>query len=180
MALWSQASGADEATHPSAAILAGYSYNNSCNGLGPELPDYCDPYGVGFGLRIGVTFPFQLYLRGVVVYHLGYSLLDGGVKAHTWYPGGEAGFDLPLGPVIVRPYIGVGAVVFRLTAAPPPGATSPNHSESWVDPAVWPGVSVLVPIGHFFAGLDGYGIAAGPSDAGESTIGAFAMAGARL
>jgi hypothetical protein len=90
----------------------------------------------------------HLYLGGTFVYHLGSTDTQFGleIKHNLLYPGVEVGYDLGLGPVLVRPYAGIG-VEFAF-------ATTGNQSGAANNFAFWPGVTVAYPIGSFFVGGD--------------------------
>jgi opacity protein-like surface antigen len=87
----------------SAAILVGYGTNN---------------LNLGFGARVGYTLPMHLYLGVTFMYFLGQSQSSpdgtGGTlseSVHILFPGIEAGYEIPAGPIMVRPYAGLGYVV---------------------------------------------------------------------
>ena len=121
----------------SAALLAGYGFGSA--------PNY---YGLALGARAGYTLPMHLYVGGTFVYHLGSTDTQFGleIKHNLLYPGIEVGYDLGLGPVVVRPYAGLG-VEFAF-------ATTGNQSGSANNFAFWPGVTVAYPIHPFFVGGD--------------------------
>ena len=79
----------------SAAVLAGDGFKDGLN--------------LGFGARVGYNID-KIYVGGTFVYHLGKSEDFGTLssKANVYYFGAEGGYDLPAGPVVVRPYLGVG------------------------------------------------------------------------
>ena len=121
----------------SAALLVGYGFGSA--------PNY---YGLALGARGGYTLPMHLYVGGTFVYHLGSTNTQFGleIKHNLLYPGIEVGYDLGLGPVLVRPYAGLG-VEFAF-------ATTGNQSGSANNFAFWPGVTVAYPIHQFFVGGD--------------------------
>jgi hypothetical protein len=87
-----------------AGLLAGYGVHGDPNFL-----------GVGLGFRVGYAMPSNLYIGGTFIYHLGSSqdygtsiLGDESVKFGIYYFGAEVGYDLYLGPVILRPMAGIG------------------------------------------------------------------------
>ncbi|NOU33282.1 MAG: hypothetical protein HOO96_35745 [Polyangiaceae bacterium] len=84
---------AQEAEHPkvSVGLLVGYA-STSLN--------------FGFGARGGYTFPMNLYVGGTLQYHLGTSVLDSRIS--LLYGGAEGGYDFHVGPVVIRPYGGIG------------------------------------------------------------------------
>jgi len=158
------ASGAPEAPAPkddadkkslppfSAAILGGWGFNGAAK--------------LGLGLRAGYTLPMHVYVGATFVYHLGES--EGGATASFFYPGAEGGYELTLGPVLVRPYVGVGALVLH--------ESLPPQSASKMYFALWPGVMAAYPITPmFFVGAD-----ARYTISGYGFLGLFATFGARF
>ncbi len=87
----------------SAAGLIGY-------GIGFDSGPPSGPgneYGFGFGARGGYTFPFQLYVGPSFIYYIGTSPTNN-VTVHTFTLAAEAGYELVVGPVEVRPFLGIG------------------------------------------------------------------------
>jgi hypothetical protein len=88
------------------APLAGYGFN----GL-----------GFGAGVRGGYTFDYPIYVGGTFMYHAGSEdnpVSGPGIVASNsrlFYPGIEAGYDVGIGPVLVRPYVGTGILFGRLS-----------------------------------------------------------------
>ena len=132
------------AGHGSVAALLGYGFK--------------DPVGVGIGVRGGYTLPMNLYLGGTFVYHLGKSESTGlgDVKANLYYFGFEGGYDFAAGPVVVRPYLGLGPATFKgsFPGYNLGGVSVPSSDTSETRFAFWPGASVLYPLDNFFIGGD--------------------------
>lgn len=67
-------------------------------------------YGAGIGLRAGITLPLSLYLGAGYDYFAGQDLeaedLDIVVSTHQLM--GNVGYDLGLGPLTLRPVVGLG------------------------------------------------------------------------
>jgi hypothetical protein len=87
------------------APLAGYGFN----GL-----------GAGAGVRAGYTFDTPVYVGGSFMYHTGENNIvnQPGVtdsNSSYLYPGVEVGYDIGIGPVLVRPYVGTGLLVGRMS-----------------------------------------------------------------
>ena len=122
------------AGHASVAGLLGYGFK--------------DGVGLGLGVRGGYTLPMNLYLGGTFVYHLGktQSTPFGDVKTNIYYFGFEAGYDVAAGPVVVRPYLGLGDVAASASFA------GVSASDSKI--GFWPGATVLYPLGSAFIGGD--------------------------
>jgi hypothetical protein len=113
-----------------------------------------DAFKTGIGGRIGYTLGSGLYFGGSYVSHFGTQ--DGPVQANVSYAGGEVGYELAAGPVIVRPYVGAGlASIYASVFVPPMGSFQGGRIEASDRRfAVWPGASVLVPIDRAFIGVD--------------------------
>jgi hypothetical protein len=81
-----------------------------------------DDYGVGAGVRAGYTFAATpLYLGGT---GLGYRPEDDTEDVQLYSLDFELGYEVSAGPVVLRPYLGLGAylVIFDLTERSEPGA----------------------------------------------------------
>ncbi len=125
------------AGHASVAGLLGYGFKDGLN--------------LGLGVRGGYTLPMNVYIGGTFVYHLGKS--EGGADVNLFYVGPEGGYDIPAGPVVVRPYLGLGVASAKVTSdlsAFGGGKISDSSSRF----AVWPGATVLYPLGNAFVGGD--------------------------
>ena len=123
------------AGHASVAGLLGYGFK--------------DGVGLGLGVRGGYTLPMNVYIGGTLVYHLGKS--EGGFSEHIAYVGVEGGYDLVAGPVVVRPYVGLGDAIVTVKSDVPGFGSISGSSGNF---AVWPGASVLYPLGSAFVGGD--------------------------
>jgi len=94
-----------EGRRVTAAPLVGYGFND---------------LGFGIGGRVGYTFDKPVYLGATFMYHAG---KDGVVEAPGvtsssstfMYPGVEAGYDIGIGPVLLRPYAGAGLLIGRIS-----------------------------------------------------------------
>src|SRR3954447_2669894 len=74
-----------------------------------------NPYGVGLGLDAGITLPvLPIYVGGRFMYYFGdsASFSEGGVglklDAHYVMYGVDLGYDAELGPIVLRPGLGIG------------------------------------------------------------------------
>jgi hypothetical protein len=133
------------AGHASVAALLGYGFKDYVN--------------VGLGVRGGYTLPMNLYVGGTFVYHLGKSVDTGAGSAKTniYYFGVEGGYDIAAGPVVVRPYLGLGPATARSTIPAfnfGAGFTTPETTVTDTKLALWPGATVLYPLGPAFVGGD--------------------------
>jgi hypothetical protein len=144
------------------ALAASAFYAQPASAMGPSAGllvgnGFKDGYNVGIGARGGLTLPMNLYVGGTILYHLGKteSTPAGDITANVWYLGGEGGYDLGVGPLTIRPYLGLGYANLRVSA---PDAcvlgTCVGGSNSTGKLAFWPGVTGLVGLGSIFVGAD--------------------------
>src|SRR5262249_13332509 len=131
---------------PSAALLLGFATND---------------LNLGLGARGGYTLPNNIYIGGTLVYHVGTSqeatLLGTTIKNsfHLLYPGPEGGYDIAAGPVLVRPYLGLGpGIASGSSSIGLTGGSVMETSASSTNFAIWLGGTVLYPIGQFIVGGD--------------------------
>jgi hypothetical protein len=126
----------------SAQALVGFAFND---------------VGFGLGARGGYTLDNHVYIGGTLLYHLG----NNGVSALMI--GGEGGYDFPVGPIIIRPYGGLGMVNVSVSipayTVPGPGGPTTYGGGSVSDTKVgfWPGCQFLYSIPgneKFFVGGD--------------------------
>jgi hypothetical protein len=113
-------------------------------------------YGLGVGARVGYTLSSRIYLGGTFVYHVGES--NGPLTYGLYYFGPEVGYNVPLGPLVVRPYVGGGygslhTTYHGLAMIPGGGSAGTNGDFNGrsATPYLWPGVTILVPLGNAFA-----------------------------
>jgi hypothetical protein len=96
----------------------------------------------GIGARGGYTFPQP---TGPGHFYVGGLLSDHFVSnGNVFYIGPEGGYELPAGPVIVRPYIGLGLANEHGDSVTVEGITV--GGESTTDFAFWLGGAVLYPV----------------------------------
>lgn len=133
--------------HAAESPTAGHGSVGGLLGYGFE-----DGLKLGLGVRGGYTLPMNVYLGGTFVYHLGESESAGGVEAsaNLYYFGAEGGYDIPAGPVVVRPYLGLGAATVSVKIEGGPFDVSDSETRF----AVWPGATLIYPIGSAFVGAD--------------------------
>jgi hypothetical protein len=124
-------------------VLLGYGFGSGGGG-----GESVNPYGLGLGARIGYTLPMNLYIGGTFVYHLGGSRSAGGggpsVSYSTWYVAPEVGYEIAAGPVMVRPYVGIGLAEAHEGSVTVDGITVGGGSTSGV--VFYPGATVLYPL----------------------------------
>lgn len=141
-----------EPTRKSVALLAGY-------GLPIDtFKGDMSPYRFGFGMRAGLTLPFGGYLGGTFVQHVGTSRR--GTRAgdergylafaHSTYLGPEIGWELASSRILVRSYVGAGALLrIGRTVV---GTSSRSDEDLFFHLA--PGALGAVRFGGVFAGID--------------------------
>jgi hypothetical protein len=148
------AGAAEHDGYGSAGLLLGFGVPTSSNQAD------VNPAGFGLGVRGGYTLPFNLYLGGTFVYHLGGSRSTpvGDYSMNVLYFGVEAGYDIEAGPVIIRPYLGLGDLIGVVSVPevclPAPFGGCFGGSDSASAFGLWPGAAVLYPIDNFFIGGD--------------------------
>ena len=139
-----------------------------------------DGYNLGIGARGGVTLPFSLYVGGTFVYHLGKSESTpaGDVTVNAFYFGPEGGYDIGVGPLTIRPYLGLGYAHFRASV---PESTiagiTVGGSTSEGRLAFWPGATALIGLGGLFAGIDGRYVAVVDGGDGANALALFLTGG---
>jgi hypothetical protein len=127
----------------------------------------------GIGARGGYTLPnTPIYIGGTLAYHFGSD------NVHSFLFGAEGGYDLLVGPVIVRPYLGLGAGIISFSGVNIPGIGTVG-GESKTEFALWPGATVMYPINNFFVGGDArvYILPGVPSGADAAGLGIYATGG---
>lgn len=100
-------------TSSTAHALPGLTLSGSVRGLyGSPTDDLrLNPYAGGIGLRLGVTLPASLYLGGSFDYFFGESetsALDIEQSASVLQVMARVGYDLGVGPLTLRPQLGLG------------------------------------------------------------------------
>lgn len=112
----------------------------------------------GVGARAGYTFETPVYVGGTFLYHFGNSsnaanpngVID--TDRRFYYPAVEAGYDIGIGPVLVRPYGGVGVLFVRTEL------TSNGVSSSATDKQlmIYPGATAqyIFPRSPIYVGAD--------------------------
>jgi hypothetical protein len=115
---------------------------------------FVTPYGVGFGLRAGVTLPLSLYLGASFDYFFGQSkddavqMLASGEKLSTSTTQvlGNVGYDLGFGPLTLRPSLGLGLSDSSLKSA--------GRSNSDARFVASPGAELIVGLGLLTASAE--------------------------
>lgn len=170
---------ADGAGYGSVGALLGVGFATSSN-----VADV-NPAGFGLGVRGGYTLPMNVYIGGTFVYHLGGSTSTpaGDLSFHMLYFGVEGGYDIEAGPVIVRPYLGLGDVIGVGTVpqvcAPIIGCVGGGSASSGAF-GLWPGAAVLYPIDNFFVGGDARFVIATGDNSDFTEFSLFATGGLKF
>jgi hypothetical protein len=112
----------------------------------------------GVGARAGYTFETPVYVGGTFLYHFGNSTNAANPNGVTdtdrrfYYPAVEAGYDIGIGPLLVRPYGGVGVLFVRTEL------TSNGNSNSATDKQlmIYPGATAqyIFPRSPIYVGAD--------------------------
>ena len=114
----------------------------------------------GIGARAGYTFETPIYVGGTFLYHFGNSSVVSPAGASVveadrrfYYPAAEVGYDVGIGPVLVRPYGGAG-VLFARTSLTSNGAVSDSATDKQL--MIYPGVTAqyILPRSPLFLGGD--------------------------
>jgi hypothetical protein len=114
---------------------------------------------LGVGVRAGKSsFVEHLWVGGTAVYHAGHSVSGAanGVRyeasSSVVYFGPEVGYDFEVGPVIVRPYGGIGLAALSASAT----TAGVSASDTVTKLVIWPGATVLYGLtgSRFFVGGD--------------------------
>jgi Outer membrane protein beta-barrel domain len=98
---------ADDGLNLYAGIVGGYSAT-------VDQPEgVADPMGLAIGARAGLTLPTtSVYVGGLFLYHVGdsVSLGTGGAElsSSSYMLGAEGGYEWSLGPLVLRPSLGLG------------------------------------------------------------------------
>lgn len=137
---------------------------------------------LGFGARGGYTLGNRIYVGGTLVFHLGTSDESSGPAgklestARFFYTGAEGGYEIPVGPVAIRPYAGVGVILAMVSLK----SGGESQSDTSTSLAFWPGctVSYAIPHSSFYVGGDTKLVIA--TKGGDPSFGMFATGGMRF
>lgn len=117
---------------------------------GAQIGAGSDNLGLGIGARLGYTLPMRLYVGGAFTYYATTASYGNG-SVYVLLPGGEVGYDAKLGPVVLRPYGGVGMAVARASVRI--GGVDATASDSRA--AVWAGAQLTYDVTrNFYVGGD--------------------------
>ena len=148
------------------AVLAAMLSVKSAHALGVSAGllvgnGFKDGYNIGVGVRAGVTLPVTpIYVGGTFIYHFGKTetepLTNQDFTTKTFYFGPEGGYDIGVGPLTVRPYLGLGyaSVSTTIPTISVGGISIGGGSASASKLAFWPGATALFSLGGAFVGAD--------------------------
>lgn len=136
----------------------------------------------GVGARAGYTFDSRVYVGGTFLYHFGNSNVETTGLGVTdtnrtfYYPAGEAGYDIGVGPVLVRPYGGVG-VIFAHTSVTTNGIEASATDKQLM---IFPGITAqyIFPRSPVFVGADTRVLI--PLEGESASFNVFATAGVSM
>lgn len=100
-------------------------------------------FNVGLGARAGYTLDNNVYVGGTFLYHFGSDdriVGPAGItetNSYLLYPGVEAGYDIGIGPVLVRPYGGAG-LLFATSSVKTNSVEAKNTDSAFM---LWPGIN---------------------------------------
>jgi hypothetical protein len=102
-----------------------------------------NPFGVGLGLSAGVTLPVMpIYVGGRFVYYLGdsasFSQSGVGLKLDSHYVmyGVDLGYDAELGPIVLRPGLGIGRATLENSSTTLGVEVSSSDSSLYLAPSI--------------------------------------------
>ncbi len=117
---------------------------------GAQLGAGSDGLGLGVGARIGYTLPMRLYVGGAFTYY-GTTATSSNGAVYILAPGAELGYDAKIGPVVLRPYAGVGMAIARANVRIGNATATASDSRA----ALWAGAQVTYDITpSFYLGGD--------------------------
>ncbi|MGD8858875.1 MAG: outer membrane beta-barrel protein [Myxococcales bacterium] len=115
-----------------------------------DLPDgAAEPMGPAIGARAGLTLPTtDVYVGGLFLFHTGESVSIGSmgaeVSSSSFMLGGEAGYELSLGPLVLRPSLGLGLHQVSLDVSGPAAVMADEDSGAFY---LSPGVNAMISLG---------------------------------
>jgi hypothetical protein len=138
---------ADPATANSIQLGVGFRY-----GFSLEDGDL-NPWRTGIGLQGGYTLPNAVYLGGNFEYFFGEKSQELGVErsGNVWQLMAEGGYDLGLGPIVVRPKLGAGVAGLNGEVCGNPGGCASNSDTK---PVLAPGAALMLLTPKFSAAVD--------------------------
>jgi len=135
----------------------------------------------GMGARAGYTFETPVYVGATFMYHFGDDGFASGQGVSEssrsfYYPAAEVGYDVGIGPVLVRPYAGAG-ILFNRTSITTNGVSdSVTNSELMIYPGVT--AQYILPKTPVFVGGDMRAVL--PIEGEAASFSLFATAGLKM
>jgi hypothetical protein len=135
----------------------------------------------GVGARAGYTFETPIYVGGTFLYHFGNSTVVSPAGASVvesdrrfYYPAAEIGYDIGVGPFLIRPYGGA-SILFIRTAVTTNNVTSDSVTDKQL--MIYPGVTAqfILPRSPLFVGADMRALL--PLEGENASFSLFATAG---
>ena len=102
-----------------------------------------NPYGIGIGVRGGVTLPSALYLGASFDYFFGESDDAVDIDFNLYQVMGNVGYDIGLGPLTLRPSLGLGVANTSVEA----DVIGVSLSETESDFVLSPGAEGIIGLG---------------------------------
>lgn len=143
---------ADDASSSPPAASDAAARTNGLSAAGLVGNGFEDGVNLGVGARLGYELE-RVYLGGTFVYHFGEERSASAfgftrtVSVNVYYFGGELGYDLSAGPLVARPYVGLGIGTARGCI----DSACDTESRAYVAP----GAAVLYPVAdRIFVGAD--------------------------
>jgi hypothetical protein len=145
---------ADPATANVLQLGVGFRY-----GADLKKGDTLNPWGSGFGLDGGYTLSNAVYLGGSFEYFFGEEVGDetNGASASLWQLSAEAGYDVGVDTVVLRPKLGLGLANAQVKSCSPIASAlegSACTSGAQTDLALLPGATFIVMPGGFNVAVD--------------------------
>lgn len=132
----------------------------------------------GMGARAGYTFETPFYVGATFMYHFGddgFATGQGVTDSSRsfYYPAGEVGYDVGIGPVLVRPYAAA-AILFNRTSITTNGVSNSVTNSELI---IYPGVTAqyILPKTPVFVGGDMRAVL--PLEGEAASFSLFATAG---
>lgn len=135
----------------------------------------------GMGARAGYTFETPIYVGATFMYHFGDDgfATGQGVSESSrsfYYPAAEVGYDVGIGPLLVRPYAGAGILFNRTSITTNGFSDSVTNSELMIYPGVT--AQYILPKTPVFVGGDVRAVL--PLEGEAASFSLFATAGLKM
>ncbi len=120
-----------------------------------------EPYGLGLGASAGVTLPVMpIYLGARIVWHagdtqrLGAGSASVSLKEHYLLYGLDLGYDLALGPLVLRPGLGIGKASLESSSSVSGGGSAVSFSTPNTGSSLYlaPNIGLIIKLGLIYLG----------------------------